>query len=156
MTARLAAIAGTVLLLAACQPQDEAGTAAPGEAANAVIPDSESTEPFAGIGASEVVRLIGTEPFWGGQVAGTALTYTTPDNPDGTKVEVERFAGRGGVSFSGVLDGAALAMTVSALACSDGMSDRSYPFTVTLKIGDDQRDGCGWSEAHPFAGPAAP
>ena len=47
-------------------------------------------------------------------------------------------------------------MTVTRLACSDGMSDRTYPFTVTLEIGDDKRNGCAWSERHPFEGPEHP
>jgi uncharacterized membrane protein len=145
-----------VLLLAACQPGGSGGEAPAGQAGGATIPDADSTEAYAGIGADEAIRLIGTEPFWGGQVRGTTLTYTTPENPEGSTIAVERFAGRGGVSFSGALDGAALAMTVTALECSDGMSDRTYPFTVTLKIGDDQRTGCGWSEQHPFEGPEAP
>ena len=158
MTTRTVSIGCAALLLAACQPQDAAGDAggAPAETAAAIIPDPDSTEPFAGIGADEVVRFTGTEPFWGGQVAGTTLTYTTPDNPDGTAMAVARFAGRGGLAFSGTLDGAAFELALTVLACSDGMSDRTYPFTVTLRIGDDLRNGCGWSERHPFEGPDKP
>jgi uncharacterized membrane protein len=47
-------------------------------------------------------------------------------------------------------------MMVTPLECSDGMSDRIYPFTVTLKIGDDLRSGCGWTERQRFTGPEAP
>ena len=36
-------------------------------------------------------RFTGTEPFWGGQVANGALTYTTPENEVGDMVAVERF-----------------------------------------------------------------
>ena len=79
-----------------------------------------------------------------------------PETPAGRTIDVARFAGRGGLSFSGSLDGAALELTVTALACSDGMSDRSYPFTATLKLGDELRSGCGWSERQPFTGPANP
>ena len=156
MTARLVAAACAALALGACQPDSAAGDAPTAEAGNAAIPDPASTEAYAGIGEDETVRLIGTEPFWGGQVGGTSLTYTTPENPDGSTITVDRFAGRGGLSFSGVLDGAALEMTVTALACSDAMSDRTYPFTVTLRIGDETRNGCGWSEQQPFEGPERP
>jgi len=155
MSATRIVVAGTVLALAACQPAGQTGGLTDQDR-KAALPDAASTEPYAGIAADEVVRLIGTEPFWGGQVAGNTLTYSTPDNPDGSKVSVERFAGRGGLSFSGTLDGAALAITGTELACSDGMSDRKYPFTVTLKIGDETRRGCGWSEQHPFEGPERP
>jgi len=36
------------------------------------------------------------------------------------------------------------------------MSDRTYPFTATLKIGDDTRNGCAWTEREPFSGPQHP
>lgn len=138
------------LLLTACQANEGAG------GADATVPDPDSTEPYAGISENEVLRFSGTEPFWGGQVRGSALTYTTPDNPEGTTITVDRFAGRGGLSFSGVLDRADLQMTVTPMGCSDGMSDRIYPFAVMLKIGEETRNGCAWSDEHPFEGPKRP
>jgi uncharacterized membrane protein len=151
--ARFACAAGAVLLLAACQ---QGGADDAGAAVDARVPDASSTEAYDGIAEDETVRFTGTEPFWGGQAGGGSLTYTTPENPDGTMIAVERFAGRGGLSFAGALDGADLEMTVTPLECSDGMSDRTYPFTVTLKIGDDLRNGCGWTERQPFTGPERP
>jgi uncharacterized membrane protein len=158
MTAARIALAGcaALLLLGACQQSGDAGPAATGETTAARIPDAQSSEAYDGIGADETVHFTGTEPFWGGEVGGTALTYTTPENPDGDKVTVERFAGRGGLSFGGTFEGADLEMTVTPLECSDGMSDRTYPFTVSLKIGDDLRNGCGWTDRTPFEGPAQP
>jgi uncharacterized membrane protein len=151
---RHATLSLALLSLAACQPGE--GTA---ETTADVAPSSSAdreTEAYHGIGARETVHFTGTEPFWGGQVNGTSLTYTTPEHPDGIAVPVERFAGRGGLSFGGALAGAPFEMTVSALECADGMSDRTYPFTVTLRIGADLRNGCGWTERQPFAGPAQP
>ncbi len=87
------------------------------------------------------MRFTGAEPFWGGEVAGGTLSYSTPETPDGETIAVERFAGRGGLSFNGTLGEQAFEMMVTPLECSDGMSDRTYPFTVTLQIGggDAQR-----------------
>ena len=90
------------------------------------------------------------------RVSGGLLTYSTPENPDGAQIAVERFAGRGGLSFTGTYEDADFEMTVTPLECSDGMSDRIYPFTITLKMGDDLREGCGWSDRQPFAGPERP
>lgn len=118
--------------------------------------DSSDTRPYAGIAADEVLHFTGTEPFWGGQVSDGTLTWTTPDKADGTTVAVERFGGRGGLSFSGALEGESLDMMVTPGVCSDGMSDRSYPLTVTVKLGRDTLKGCGWSESKPFSGPQAP
>ena len=143
------------LALAACQ-QSNAGPDGAAEAAPGAVPDAESTEAYDGIGPDETLHLTGTEPFWGGEVRGSSMTYTTPENPEGTEIAIERFAGRGGLSFSGSLDGAALEMTATPLPCSDGMSDRTYPFTVTLKLGQELRNGCGWTEREPFEGTAQP
>ena len=151
-----------MLLLAACQSGASDAPAAEGEEAGEAAPaaeipgDADETAPFSGIADDEVLRFTGTEPFWGGEVDGRTLTYTTPENQAGTVILVERFAGRGGLSFSGLLDGAEFDMMVTPLECSDGMSDRTYPFTVTLEIGEDKRNGCAWSEQHPFEGPENP
>jgi uncharacterized membrane protein len=134
------------LTLAACS--SDGGSQVPG--------DKSDKQPFAGIGADEALQLTGTEPFWGGTVAGNSLTYTTPENPEGAAASVERFPGRGGLSFSGELEGARFDLMVTPGPCSDGMSDRSYPFTVTLKLGEEVRNGCAWSQQHPFSGDETP
>ncbi len=150
MTRAACLLLASVLLLPACQA--EGGDAA----TDAALPDPDSTEAYHGVGPEETLRFTGTEPFWGGEVGGGTLTYTTPENLEGTAITVERFDGRGGLSFNGTLEGAALVMTVTPVACSDGMSDRTYPFTVALRIGDDLRNGCAWSERQPFEGPERP
>lgn len=132
------------LLIAACQTEN--GSGAPGT----------SAEGFTKIGEDETVEFTGTEPFWGGSVTGMKLTYTTPENIDGTTIAVKRFTGQGGLGYSGRLDGMAFDMTITPGACSDGMSDRTYPYTVTLRIADDTRRGCAWTQADPFEGPEAP
>ena len=98
-------------------------------------------------GAPVVIRFAGTEPFWGGQVAGTSLTYTAPDNLDGSVITVERFAGRGGLSFSGRLDGRTFDLAITPGDCTDGMSDRTYPLVATLQLGSEQRNGCAWRDS---------
>ena len=128
--------------LAACGPSQQTGI--PG--------DMEDSRPYEGIAEGARVQFTGTEPFWGGEAAGDSLTYKTPENPEGTTIPVERFAGRGGLSLSGMLDGARFDMTVTPGECSDGMSDRTYPYTVTLAIGQQTRLGCGWTDAEPATG----
>lgn len=132
--------AALALALAGCGSGD--GSTLPG--------DIDDHQAFSAIGEGETVHFTGTEPFWGGEVAGTSLTYSTPENIDGSRIEVARFAGRGGLSFSGSLDGTAFDLLVTEGQCSDGMSDRTYPFTATLKLGEEQRLGCAWSDEHPF------
>lgn len=112
--------------------------------------DSDDRTPYAGIGESETVRFTGTEPFWGGSVAGRTLIYSTPENAEGEAIAVQRFAGRGGLSWSGMFGGASLVLAVTPGKCSDGMSDRSYPFVATLQIAGEQRNGCAWTDARPY------
>lgn len=136
-----------IAALAACQASPSSETF-PGDAGD--------TAPFGAIGEDETVKFTGTEPFWGGQVQGTALTYSTPENIDGSDIEVARFAGRGGVSWSGTYNGARFALAVAPGQCSDGMSDRRYPFVATLEVSGEQRSGCAWTERQPFTGLQAP
>ena len=137
----------TALLLAACH-QGRGGSDIPG--------DPDDHQPFARIAESDTVRVTGTEPFWGGEVASGIFTYTTPERPDGVAISVERFAGRAGVSFTGEWEGNPVALMITDGQCSDGMSDRRYPFTATLKFGDEQRVGCASTAAEPASDPAQP
>ncbi len=111
--------------------------------------DAREQHPYDGIGAGETVRFAGTEPFWGGEVKGKTLRWTTPEKPQGETVTVSRFAGRGGLSYSGAIDGTPFTMAITPGACSDGMSDRRYPFVVTLQLGEQARSGCAWTDRQP-------
>lgn len=119
-------------------------------------PDQAAAPRFDGIAEDEVIHFTGTEPFWGGQVEGTMLTYSTPENIDGETFSVKRFAGNHGLGLSGQLDTAQFDMTITPGECSDGMSSREYPFTVTVSIGGEVREGCGWTDSQPFVGPPNP
>ncbi|MBX7459100.1 hypothetical protein K3152_12645 [Qipengyuania sp. 1NDH17] len=136
-------IALTAFLLAACQSGD--GSAGSG-----------ATQAYSGIAEDEIIYLTGTEPFWGGEIAGGKALYTTPENQDGMRFDVERFAGNNGLSFTGSIDGAGFDLMVTPGDCSDGMSDRTYPFVATLEIDGEQRNGCAWTDRQAFSGPAHP
>lgn len=111
---------------------------------------------FSAIAEDEAIKVVGTEPFWGGTVDTGRFTYTTPEKPDGDRIAVKRFAGLSGLGYSGTLDGKPVDLTITVGACSDGMSDRQFPFTATLRIGEEIRQGCAWTERSPFTGPANP
>jgi uncharacterized membrane protein len=118
--------------------------------------DRDDHQPWHAIAATESVRFTGTEPFWSGEVTGATLIYLTPEDQKGERIAVTRFAGRGGLSFSGRLTGGAVTLAVTPGDCSDGMSDRHYPFTVTLQIGSEVRQGCAWTDRQPFSGDKQP
>lgn len=116
--------------------------------------DAEDPRPYAEIGEGEEIRFGGTEPFWGGTVVGHRLTYTTPENIEGSTITVDRFAGRGGVTWSGELEGQSFDLMITPGACSDGMSDRTYPFVATLQLGPQLLEGCASRASDPPADPA--
>ncbi len=139
-------LSAALLALAACSQSSDGSV--PG--------NGDDHAPFSGITTEETVHFTGTEPFWGGESSGQTLTYSTPENQDGATIAVERFAGRNGVSLSGELDGQPFVMAVTPGECSDGMSDRTYPFTVTLQVRGEQRNGCAWTDRTGFSKPQQP
>lgn len=136
--------------LAACQEGAEAPAESPGSTAEPTAPAPASFTEDAKI------QFTGTEPFWGGSVEGTSLTYTTPENIDGVTIAVERSGVNNVLTLDGTLDGGSFAMAVTEAQCSDGMSDRTYPLTATLTLPNEVRNGCAWSDEHPFSGPVNP
>nr|WP_166177376.1 hypothetical protein [Altererythrobacter segetis] len=142
------------VLVAACS----SGTSPPSPAPSSspTVATAADTARYSGIAADEKVHFTGTEPFWGGEVSTGVLTYTTPENQAGETVAVDRFDGRNGISFSGELADMPFVLAVTPGRCSDGMSDRSYPFTVTLQVKGEQRNGCAWTDRQPFTGPKNP
>jgi len=142
-----------LLLVAAC---NGAGNGAPG--------DTAENSPFSMIEPDDVVHFVGTEPFWGGEVRGSTFRYETPENtaakspnaPKGEEIAVTRFAGRNGLSFTGTLDDEDFVAAVTPGECSDGMSDRKYPFTAMLQVRGENRLGCAWTDEHPATGSKKP
>lgn len=89
------------------------------------------------------LRAIGTEPFWGARIDGRCVTYSHPEDQQGTRVWT-RFSGTtASGSWTGSLGGKPFVLrTRSQAGCSDGMSDNRYPIAVTLTVGGEQRSGC--------------
>lgn len=148
-------------LATSCRPAPDSPAGGPAgrqpgaDRGEAVSTDHDDNR-FKGIGANEAISLVGTEPFWGGTVRERQFSYSTPENQAGETVAVTRFAGNNGLGFSGVRQGKPLDLAITPGACSDGMSERTYPYTATLRLGDEQRSGCAWTEREPFTGAARP
>lgn len=121
---------------------------------------SRDTQPFDGIADSASISVVGTEPFWNVSIEpegeGFGATYASPDNPEGTPFPVARFAGNNGLGFSGELNGEAVQIALTPGECSDGMSDRTYPYTATLAYGERTLFGCAFTSDEPFAGESMP
>lgn len=142
MQPRLPLLAALALAAAACTPAQTDG----------IDPEGK---PFDAVAPQEAVTMLGTEPFWNLAVQGEEGVWTTPDNQPGTKLALKRFAGNGGLGFSGELDGKPLTATLTPGQCSDGMSDRSFPFVATIALGGETLTGCGYTDSQPYTGPEA-
>jgi uncharacterized membrane protein len=146
MTRRLTALAALLAplaMLAACTPAT----------GDAIDPKGQT---FDGIAADEVITLTGTEPFWGMTIKDGRASYANPEHPEGRAFDVTRFAGNNGLGFSGDWDGVAVTISITPGECSDGMSDRRFPYVATIALGEETLRGCGYTDRQPFTGPAAP
>lgn len=89
------------------------------------------------------LRAIGTEPFWGARIEGRCVTYSHPEDQNGTRVWTRYTPGPDGGIWSGALGGRRFELRTRAHpGCSDGMSDEVYPFAVDLLVGGERRSGC--------------
>lgn len=131
------------LLPGGCNPATQDGINSEGKTFDAVAPN-------------EVVTLSGTEPFWSLRIEADAAVWSTPENQPGSRFAVSRFAGNNGMGFSGTLEGRALTATLTPGECSDGMSDRRFPFVATIVLGEETFAGCGYTTSQPFTGDPAP
>ena len=129
----------SVLALAACSP------------AEAPAPPPAAPEPapvLGGVDLAKPVRALGTEPFWSVDLTGTEMVYTTPEPPELRAPRPEPvIQGTTATWEAETADGTTLKVTLIATECSDGMSDRTYPLTALVKVGDLDLTGCAASTA---------
>jgi len=131
-----------ILLAALCgcgSPSPEITDAAATPSASEAVDEREE----AGGGFPLSFRALGTEPFWAIHVSDGRLRYMTPDDPQGQVLEYSREqTSRDAIALRATLNEKELLLSGRIGECSDGMSDRSYPFTISLRIGDEMRHGC--------------
>lgn len=168
---RIATLTACLILLGACEGQDVDdgldGGARPSansrEQADAPVPAAVQTpDGFTSAPDAEADRLspcqmqgterlpikpfraLGTEPFWSARVQGRCVTYSTPEDQQGTRVWTRYSPGSNGDgSWIGRLDDRPFELrTRAAPGCSDGMSDKSYPIAAELIVNGEQRRGC--------------
>jgi uncharacterized membrane protein len=131
------------LLLAACAGEDGAGAGGPGATAPAKAPAQAAA-------LALPLRLIGTEPFWGATISETTITLSGADRPELRAPAGERRVTGAGASWRTRTASAPqteITVTLLRAPCSDGMSDRAYPFAATVTVGAETLRGCALTEA---------
>jgi uncharacterized membrane protein len=147
------ALLAVVALLAACEPEAPGGGTAPPPADAPVAgpvagPVADPVESPAGPDAAASVFgedfvLIGTEPFWRLDVKGGELSLARPDAAAVLARDAGLAVSPTGAIWTGQSGDQGLVARVKAGACSDGMSDRSYPYQAEVALGDLILKGCG-------------
>lgn len=87
-------------------------------------------------------RVVGTEPFWGVQVDGDRLLFTTVDDPAGKRLQAPPKPRPDGVRYAGSDGTTAFALDLQRGTCSDGMSDKAYTYTARFRFGGIDYAGC--------------
>jgi len=133
----LAALA--VLALSACAPDDRAPEPAAAVEAGPVL---------AGVDLTRPLRALGTEPFWAVELTGTEIVYTGVDRPEQRAPQSPPVVQGTTASFEAeTTTGTPISIMIAATECSDGMSDRTYPLSAIVRIGDETLTGCAASVA---------
>ena len=134
------------LAVAACSP--------PAETPDAPEPEPAAAPVLAGIDLTQPLHVGGNEPFWAIEMTGSEMVYSGVDRP-------EQRAPQGQPTMQGTMAvwetttgaGERLKVTLTATDCSDGMSDRIWPLTALVEIGDERLMGCAaTASAHRAAG----
>jgi uncharacterized membrane protein len=136
---RLTALVVSALILSACSQAEEPAPPPPAP---------EPAPVLAGVDLTKPVRALGTEPFWSVELTGTEMVYTTPEPPEQRAPQPRAVVQGTTATFEGkTAAGTALSVTLVATECSDGMSDRTYPLTAMVKVGETSLNGCAASSA---------
>ena len=92
---------------------------------------------------SEPLRALGTEPFWALDVDTSGLRFITPDDTSGVRFPpIAATVVADTVVWSGQTEHAAIELRVWTERCSDGMSDREYPYASRVTIAGTTYRGC--------------
>jgi uncharacterized membrane protein len=166
--------AGGVLLLAGCGSGSKPDTPPSSRSPAAATPES----PSGAVGASSpvspasskpaphpcriqgalpldlpAVQALGTEPFWSAAVDGRCVTWSTPEDPAGTRLWTTYEQTGGADRWIGALKGVRFELSIrKGQPCSDGMSDTVYSLVAQVRLGQEVLQGC----ARPAAQKAGP
>ena len=102
---------------------------------------------LAGVDLKQPLRALGTEPFWSVELNGTEMIYTSPE-PGELRAPQPAPVMQGTIAiYENQVQDQEFKVTLTATECSDGMSDRTYPLTAIVKIGDRTLTGCAATAA---------
>jgi uncharacterized membrane protein len=100
--------------------------------------------------AIEELNARGTEPFWSVTVNKSSIVYSSPSDKKQTFPYVTPLSAAGRtpetVRVYRLLSGNHTLVIKKQSACSDGMSDKEYPYSATFIMNNTVLDGCAESK----------
>jgi uncharacterized membrane protein len=143
----IAAPLALALSVAACSQGTTEKAEAPADAPTPVS--------LGGVDLGQPLRALGTEPFWSVEITKDAMVYTGVDREEQRASNPQPVVqGTTAVYTASTDDGAEMIVTLIATECSDGMSDRLYPLTAKVEMGEVSLTGCAASQAFLNSQPA--
>ncbi|HUF36806.1 MAG TPA: META domain-containing protein [Gemmatimonadales bacterium] len=93
-------------------------------------------------------RAIGTEPFWAMHIDSSGLRFTTPDDLQGIRWPPLTPVVTGDtMHWTGETERAPVGVGIWPARCSDGMSDRVWPYAAVVRVAGTTYRGCAESAA---------
>jgi uncharacterized membrane protein len=93
-------------------------------------------------------RALGTEPFWALDIDSTGLRFRTPDDTVGTRWPPVTPSVEGDtIRWAGETEHAPVEVHIWPGRCSDGMSDRVWPYVAVVRVEGATYRGCAESRS---------
>ena len=132
-----------VFALAACSPAHRsdvvsAESAATSAVMSAITPEENPTHFLGGVDLNQSINLVGTEPFWNILFGDGRMVFSSPDSNHGETTTTPFTLNKAGAEWHGKT----MDIYLTAIRCSDGMSDRGYPLKAVVHIGPSVLNGC--------------
>jgi uncharacterized membrane protein len=134
----------------ACQVRDASRTDSAGASGDDSAPNFAPTADASVTAPAGAWRAIGTEPFWALDIDSTGLRFRTPEDTMGIRWPPLTPVVKGDtVRWVGETERAAVDARIWPARCSDGMSDRVWPYAAVVGIDSTAYRGCAESRALP-------
>jgi uncharacterized membrane protein len=106
-------------------------------------PDVDSGSNSAAAPRVEAWRVTGTEPFWALEIDSTGLRFITPDDMTGTRwPPLNPVVNGDTLRWIAETGRARVEASIWRGNCSDGMSDRVWPYTAAVRVDSTSYQGC--------------
>lgn len=130
-------------MAAACgraSPPAAAGSLASGSTEPDIVSATDTTAPEP---VDPSFRLVGTEPFWALHIDATGMRFTTPEDTAGLRFDAARAVMVGdSLRWNSIGDRGTIEAVITRTSCSDGMSDKQWPYRARVEIGETKYEGC--------------